>query len=314
MDVKVSVITLSYNSMDYIYETIQSVLVQTYEKIELIIADDNSEFYDKKGIIDYIEKNKKNNISNYKVYQNPANCGTVKNLNAAIKNATGEIIINLSAGDMFFHENVVTEIVKEFLNTQCNILCTRRAFFKKNINYIKQMMPDDYEIYKIKKFKTAEQEYIAFYTGYIYRMASGSALSYRRDFIKQMGYFDEDYFLWEDGPFFVNYILSNGMINYNYDIISIYYRYGGVSTGKMPESLKKDSLLFLQKGLSDSTIKGFSRRQVKYRYEKVTNLNNSSTWCKIWIYIKYLDVSIMKVFYYLEKMLFKLREYYYKKG
>ena len=38
----ISIITPSYNSAEYIEETIQSVLNQTYEKWELILVDDFS--------------------------------------------------------------------------------------------------------------------------------------------------------------------------------------------------------------------------------------------------------------------------------
>lgn len=39
---KISVVTASYNYQDYIKETIQSVLDQTYNDLELIIVDDCS--------------------------------------------------------------------------------------------------------------------------------------------------------------------------------------------------------------------------------------------------------------------------------
>ena len=87
---RVSVITLAYNSMETIFETIDSVLMQDYPEIEMIVADDHSAEFDEEKIIAYIETRKGQNIVNYQVYQNRENLGTVKNINNAIKRATGE--------------------------------------------------------------------------------------------------------------------------------------------------------------------------------------------------------------------------------
>ena len=51
MEIKplITVITASYNSK-YLYESISSVLSQTYEKIEYIVADDGTEGFDKEDM------------------------------------------------------------------------------------------------------------------------------------------------------------------------------------------------------------------------------------------------------------------------
>ena len=57
----VTVIVLSYNKFDYLYEAIESALNQSYEKIEIIIQDDASVSFPKKQIVSFIEKNKGKN-------------------------------------------------------------------------------------------------------------------------------------------------------------------------------------------------------------------------------------------------------------
>lgn len=294
MSAKVSVITLVYNGMDVIFETIDSVLQQDYEEIELIIADDCSRYFDTILVSDYIKKHKTSNINNYIVYQNEVNMGTVKNINNAIRKASGDILINLSAGDIFFSNKTVSEIVLEFNNNNYNLLCTRRAFFRDNIQEIECYMPNDYEIKQIEKMKNSQTQYESFYSGNTYNMASGSALSYRKKYIESLNYFDEKYVLWEDGPFFVKSIKRDGMLTYNYMMTTIYYRYGGVSTGKMSPVMKKDALLFCEEGLNDPNLSFGTKRALKYRYKKIMHFDNWTIINRIKYGVLYADVIIRK--------------------
>lgn len=307
----VSIITMMYRSMNQVFDTVQSILEQNYEKIEIIIADDYSEDFIKEEIENYIEKNKSNNIISYTVYQNRSNYGTVKNINSAIKNAQGDILINLSSGDLFFSCDTISRIVEEFLNKGCNILCTRRAYFIEYKDVIEKMIPDEFEISRIKKFNSPDQQYKAFYSGMMFNMASGCALSYKKEFIKNIGYFDENYILWEDGPFFARYIDKYGMLDYNYDIISIFYRYGGVSTAGMPELMKRDALLFLNDGLKNSSLDWFTKRNIKYRINQISN-NSTPIFTMVKNLFKYPDVYLIRGIGRAQRFLFKFYKYQFK--
>ena len=300
---RVSIITLAYNSMDTIYQTIESVLMQDYASIEIVIADDCSSNFDADGIRDYIEKNKKDNIVNSQVYQNAENSGTVKNLNNAIKNCSGEIIMNLSADDMFYDEHIVSRVVSEFRESGCNCLVTRRAAYKDDPEKPLYLIPSDFEIKKIKRFETPEQEYVALFIGKFYNMASGSVFYYRKEYIEKMGYFDESYRLWEDGPFFAKSILADGMIHYNYDIISIRYRLGGISTGNTHPALYQDMIRFVKMGLQDEHIRGFNRRILKKWHFNLTASYGNGTKRFLSVFL-YPDVILYQL---IDRILFKER-------
>lgn len=60
MNSKVSIITPSYNSSKYIYQTVESVLAQTYKNWELIIVDDHSTDDSNKIIEEYCKKDNRN--------------------------------------------------------------------------------------------------------------------------------------------------------------------------------------------------------------------------------------------------------------
>lgn len=292
----VSVITLAYNSMEVIYETIDSILAQNYPAIEVVIADDCSDDFEEEKIKSYILDHKKGNIKNFIVYQNKINLGTVKNINTAIKCSSGHVIVNLSSGDLFFSNTTISDIVDEFVNTGCKTLCTRRAFFMNNISNVVQFMPNDKEIEFINKFKKPQNEYEAFYTGFLYHMASGSAFAYRRDFLDEVGYFDERYRLWEDGPFFAKCIKENGLLHCNYSLTTIYYRYGGVSTGSGSPLMRQDALLFLNEGLSDPSISNTTKKHIKYRISKIEMGDCVPVLLKIRLFFKYPIISLKRYF------------------
>jgi len=91
-----TVIILSYNNLQYIEECLQSVLNQDYGYIEIIVSDDCSDNFDMIKIEKHIKDNRKDNIVNFIINRNEKNLGIVRNLNKAIKLATGNYFMNLA--------------------------------------------------------------------------------------------------------------------------------------------------------------------------------------------------------------------------
>ena len=91
----VSVVLSFYNNEKTIVESIQSVLNQTYKKIELILIDDGS--VDQSNYL--IKKNfkKKKNI---KIFKNKQNQGLAYSLNKAIKKTNSNLIFRMDADDI----------------------------------------------------------------------------------------------------------------------------------------------------------------------------------------------------------------------
>ncbi|MFS4483534.1 glycosyltransferase family 2 protein [Hyunsoonleella sp. 2307UL5-6] len=93
---KVSIITATYNSRDYINDTIQSVLKQTYTNWELLIIDDASKDNTFSIINEYAS-----NFSNIKVFENKINQGAAITRNKGIKEASGSFVAFLDADDLW---------------------------------------------------------------------------------------------------------------------------------------------------------------------------------------------------------------------
>ena len=82
-----------YNGAEFLRETIESVLKQTYTNFEFIIADNASTDETVSIIRSY-------NDSRIKLTVNEKNKGYVVNLNSMIKEATGKYIIRQDADDI----------------------------------------------------------------------------------------------------------------------------------------------------------------------------------------------------------------------
>ncbi len=104
---KVSIITVCYNSSETIETTIQSVVSQNYNNIEYIIVDGLSSDDTLKIVERY-----KNKIA--KVISEKDN-GIYYAINKGIANATGDIIAILHADDFYADKNVISSIVNSFI-------------------------------------------------------------------------------------------------------------------------------------------------------------------------------------------------------
>ena len=107
MSFKISVVTVTYNCENIIEETIKSVLSQTYSNIEYIIIDGGS----KDNTLSIIDNFK----SGIDILVSEPDKGIYDAMNKAIKVATGDYIIFMNAGDIFYNNSVVEDIFSKTL-------------------------------------------------------------------------------------------------------------------------------------------------------------------------------------------------------
>ena len=103
---KVSIITVSFNSINTITRTICSVIDQTYSNIEYIIIDGNSNDGTKEIIESFGNKIQK--------FISEPDKGIYDAMNKGIKVATGDIVGILNSDDILYDNNVIEDIVKAF--------------------------------------------------------------------------------------------------------------------------------------------------------------------------------------------------------
>lgn len=235
----VTVVTLTYKKFDRLFDTIKSVEDQDYPEIEYVIADDGSPDFPKDEIQQFLCDSK---LKSYLILDSSENRGTVKNINNAYRRSHGDYLINLSCGDVFCAKDVVSKIVNCFLTKEADVLVTSRIMYSGNYSPV-CYLPHIRDRKTIESWNTPNKQYKAFITSSFLNMASGSAMYFSRTVMEKMGYFDEKYVLWEDGPFIAKY-LKESKIDTAYDIVSTWYESEGVSNSKMHPLLYKDTVRF----------------------------------------------------------------------
>jgi glycosyltransferase involved in cell wall biosynthesis len=121
---KVSIITVTYNSEAFLEQTIRSVTEQTYPNIEYIIIDGASSDNTLSIIAKY--KNKIQHLLSEK------DNGIYDALNKGIKMATGDVIGILHSDDFFTSNTVIEKVVAKITNEKSDALYADLYYVDKN--------------------------------------------------------------------------------------------------------------------------------------------------------------------------------------
>jgi len=102
---KISIITINFNNLQGLKDTVASVIDQTYDNKEMIVIDGGST----DGSAEYIEANK--DKFSYSVSEKDN--GIYNAMNKGVKHATGDYVIFMNSGDSFFNRDVLTDVFAE---------------------------------------------------------------------------------------------------------------------------------------------------------------------------------------------------------
>lgn len=244
-----SIAIVCYNQNNYIEQCIDSVLVQNYPFIELIICDDFSDNFDKESLQKYINKkiidlDIKYKIKNIIIFRQKQNMGTVKNCNTACELATGKLFKLLAADDMLYDENVLKNISLYFQNLQVNVLCGRGQACLPDGSLTQYMYPTDTE-YK-KMYVCNMDNLLSMLCTLPWSSIFAPGVAFRKSFLESMGKFDTSYQYIEDWPLWIKICTSGYKIDF-VDLIVVKYRYGGISTeGGTKQRIKLKKLFYCE--------------------------------------------------------------------
>lgn len=109
--IKISLVTITYNSENTLSDTIRSVLTQTYSEIEYILVDGAS----KDGTVKIIKEYESILGEKLKWISEPDK-GLYDAMNKGIRMATGDVVGIINSDDFFTSERVLQQVADSFMN------------------------------------------------------------------------------------------------------------------------------------------------------------------------------------------------------
>lgn len=203
---KISIITVTYNSESTLKDTIESVLRQDYPHVEHILIDGNSSDNTVKIIESYAH------ITNWISEKDK---GLYDAINKGIHRATGDIIGILNSDDFFPNEKVLSIIAEQFKDPEVDAVIGDIAFVK----------PENLERI-VRHYSSANFHPKKFAAGY---MPAHPSFYVRKKFYDAYGGYKLDYKIAADYELLIRFMHTKG-IRFRYiPEILVYMRTGGVS-------------------------------------------------------------------------------------
>ena len=214
---KISIITISYNSSQTIAETIQSVLRQDYEAVEYIIIDGQSTDNTDEIIRSYCDR-----ISNY---ISEKDNGIYDAMNKGIQNANGDIIGFLNADDLYARNNILSKVVQ--------------IFKEKNIDscYGDLVYVDGNDKNKVIRYwKSGFFDRSKFQFGW---MPPHPTFFVKKKIYKKYGLFNTDLDIASDYELMLRFLFKNGISTHYIPDVLVKMRIGGVSNKSLKNLIRK---------------------------------------------------------------------------
>lgn len=212
----VSIIVITYNSAEFVLETLESAKAQTYQNIELIISDDGSKDDTVEICEKWLESNKKYFVQAVlKIVE--SNTGITANLNRGLKAAKGKWV-KIIAGDDLLMNNTIESYLKFVEKTFANFV------FAKSLGFYGSISNNDFGTYTYpgynKFFNLKENQQYSMLLRRNY--CDGPTFFFNRELLLNMGGFDER-FKYEDHPIALKIAKQRYELHY-LDKFTVYYR------------------------------------------------------------------------------------------
>lgn len=199
---KISIVTPSYNSSDFISATIESVLLQTYENWELIIVDDGSTDNTKSIVAKYVIQDGR--IQWFERERSPKGASVCRNI--GIEKAAGEFIIFLDADDLLHRDCLLQrmEVAEQF---------PAYDFYVFNMAILAAGIHSSVRI--INKYPVQKEHYLDFFLQLLHPWPITAPL-WRKEVLSAIGGFTESYQRLQDPEMHIRVLLRN---NYSFIVL-----------------------------------------------------------------------------------------------
>lgn len=216
---KISIITVSYNSSKTIKDTIESVLSQSYTDIEYIIVDGNSSDNTVEIIKSYEPK-----FEGSLNWISEPDKGLYDAMNKGIKMATGDVVGIVNSDDFYHRTDIIDKVANVFASTN-DIQCV--------YGDVRFVNPDNLDksvrYYRAKNFSPKR-----FRFGFM--PPHPTFFTYKSNF-DRFGYYKIDYKIAADYELLIRFLHKNKLKSKYINIDVMKMRMGGVSTASLKSNL-----------------------------------------------------------------------------
>ncbi len=217
----VSIVIITYNSAEYVLETLDSAMNQTYPNIEIIVTDDCST----DNTVDLCQnwiKHHRQLGKNLKLICAEKNTGTADNCNRGLYAAKGEWIKIIAGDDLLLPDAIESYI--SFANSSPNIdvvFANLSRFSGTKPNYAIEECELHYKkLFFLNSKITAQKQYNILRHTFV---GSGPTFFAKTAVLKDVGGYDTRFYLQEDHPMFIK-LTKNGHQFYLLDKVAVLWR------------------------------------------------------------------------------------------
>lgn len=310
----ISVLIPNYNSPD-LYAALDSVLIQDYPNLQLILIDDASDSFSANEFEEYIKTNIKGRSWEWCVLVNSVNQGTVRTMNRAFSLAHGEYIFNLAGDDAFYDGHVLSDWVTEFQRTDAQIITAKRMCCDSTLNREFGTAPDSEQIRKIQEYTPWELFEAIGPVNFIF----GCCTARSAECMRRYGTCSDLYRLIDDHPLNLRLLRENVRIVF-FDRVVIKYRVGGVSSaGRHNAQYRAEARLIQRCEVQPYTNRSRQAWKIYRQWERSCRREALRRkwggnrlawfWMRGWLYMLYPESTIQRL-----KGILKLDGSIYKKG
>jgi len=214
---KISIITATFNSQDFILSNINSIKNQTYKNFEHLIIDNKSS--------DKTLELLKNQNYNIKVYSSK-DAGIYDAFNKGIKKASGEIISIINSDDLYADKKILDKVVEIFKKKNVGIIYGNLKYVKRN--NIKNIV----RFWKSNKYKVN-----SFKMGW---SPPHPTVFVKKEYYKKFGTFKKKHGTCADLELLYRFIERKKIKSYHLDKTLVLMRLGGVSNNNLFTILKQN--------------------------------------------------------------------------
>lgn len=217
-DPLVSVIVITYNSSQYVLETLESIKAQSYQNIELIISDDCS----KDNTVDICRQWLEDNSDSFvktELITVENNTGIPGNCNRGVHAANGEWI-KIIAGDDILDNECIAIFIEYFQENKAAEIIVGKIKQFSTVRFLDQITPYPRNL---RFFRLNSEKQYRWFLTRSFNIAPAAFI--KKSLLEKAGFFDERYKYFEDLPFWLK-VLKRGIKIHFVDKVVVNYRIG----------------------------------------------------------------------------------------